>query len=113
MNLLNDSLLDVALSCAAPRLVRLSCRSRGKEPLVKGGFHAAVTDTAQIREWWAKNPDANVGIATGKSGLTVLDIDKGVNGYAAFADFKRSRDLPRTYAVRTGRPARLRRSSLF
>ena len=47
---------------------------RGKTPAVSRGFHKATTDPAQIREWWGKNQDYNVGIATG-DGLTVIDID--------------------------------------
>jgi hypothetical protein len=50
-----------------------------------------------------KWPDANVGIATGASGLTVLDIDKGINDAEDLRLFRLSSGLPATYTVRTGR----------
>ena len=100
---LRVNLLDVALECAARGWYVFPCRPRGKEPIVKGGFHAAATDTATIREWWAKNPDANVGIATGKSGLTVLDIDSGIKDAGDVRLYQAGNGLPQTYAVRTGR----------
>lgn len=53
-----------------------ACESPGKHPRVKGGFKAATVAPSQIEEWWAKWPDANIGIATGRvSGLIVYDID--------------------------------------
>ena len=55
------------------------CPSPGKHPigpLVPKGLKQATTDEGVIRRWWKANPDANVGIATGKrSGLIVADID--------------------------------------
>lgn len=54
---------------------------RGKTPLLKGGagFLSATTDLEQIRAWWARTPEANIGLWPGQSGLVVLDID-GPNG---------------------------------
>ncbi|QIZ33930.1 bifunctional DNA primase/polymerase [Saccharopolyspora sp. ASAGF58] len=40
------------------------------------GYKSATTNTAQIRQWWARTPRANVGIATGPSKLVVLDLDR-------------------------------------
>jgi hypothetical protein len=43
---------------------------------VRRGLHAATTDPAEIKRWWTRWPEANVGIRTGRaSGLLVLDID--------------------------------------
>ena len=56
---------------------------KGKVPLTKHGYKDATLDEAQIRKWWKANPDANVGILTGKqSRWCVLDIDikKGKRG---------------------------------
>jgi len=60
----------------------------GKTPLIAGGFKAATTNTAQITAWWAATPRANIGIATGESGLVVIDLDVkgGVNGVEAWQD---------------------------
>jgi len=45
-----------------------------KPPLTKNGCLDASTDEKQIREWWRKWPQANVGIRTGVR-FWVLDID--------------------------------------
>lgn len=60
----------------------------GKTPLISGGFKAATTNTGQISAWWAATPRANIGIATGESGLVVIDLDVkgGRNGVEAWQD---------------------------
>lgn len=50
------------------------CKSPGKHPLTRGGFHSATTDAGTIRAWWGEWEWANIAIATGK-GLIVLDVD--------------------------------------
>lgn len=48
----------------------------GKHPISRGWQQEATTDADQITKWWKKNPESNIGIATGKeSNLIVLDID--------------------------------------
>lgn len=56
-----------------------ACTSKGKHPRNSNGCTGATTDTAQIHQWWAQWPDANVGVATG-AGLVVIDIDPRHNG---------------------------------
>lgn len=54
---------------------------------------------SEIRMWWKKFPNANIGIITGQiSGITVLDLDtyKDAETSASLSDF------PATYTVRTG-----------
>jgi putative DNA primase/helicase len=52
------------------------CKRPGKHPLTKHGVQDATTDPKQIKAWWTKWPQANIGIATGKvSGIIVIDID--------------------------------------
>jgi hypothetical protein len=69
-------LVQAALWYADRGIPLFPCRPRGKEPLVEGGFHAATTEEARIREWWERWPQANIGIPTGAaSGWLVLDID--------------------------------------
>jgi DNA-binding transcriptional ArsR family regulator len=71
-----------------------------KKPHVRGGYKAARRKEALIRHWWAKWPDANIGIVTGK-GLMVLDPDDhgglttGTDALAALGP------LPRTPVVKT------------
>lgn len=46
---------------------------RGKLPLCQHGAHDGTTGEAQIRSWWGKWPDANIGLVL--DGLVVVDID--------------------------------------
>jgi len=52
--------------------------SRDKKPLIEWRkFQTQRADEQQINEWFAKFPDMQIGIVTGKiSGLIVVDIDK-------------------------------------
>lgn len=45
--------------------------------LCPNGFKSSTNDVQQVCEWWAKKPNANVGIDLGRSNLTVLDFDNG------------------------------------
>ena len=40
--------------------------NRDKKPMTANGFKDASTDEDQILEWWGKNPEANIGVPTGK-----------------------------------------------
>jgi hypothetical protein len=88
-------------SCRRP-----DCTAIGKHPRTRNGLSDATTDEQQIRAWWAKWPDANVGILTGSaSGLVVIDIDNrgdvcgGVNLAELVANFG---GLPDTLTAITG-----------
>lgn len=76
-------LRDAALAYAAAGLPVFPCVPAEKTPLTKHGFHEATTSTRRIRGWWAWQPNANIGIATGH-GVDVLDVDvhPGGDGYA-------------------------------
>jgi hypothetical protein len=55
-------------------------RPGAKEPLtvpgvLEHGVHDAETDPRMVTRFWARHPDANVAIATGAPGPTVLDVD--------------------------------------
>lgn len=53
-------------------------RPNSKLPATSNGFHDATTDSATVVEEWTRDPNANVGIATGAvSGLVVIDVDPG------------------------------------
>jgi hypothetical protein len=70
-------LLDVALSYARRGWPVLPCEPKGKRPcgrLVCHGVKEASTDPGVIKAWWAGEPSANVGLATGTA-FDVLDID--------------------------------------
>lgn len=82
--------LDFALKYAERGWPVFPLRPRSKEPLSRqdlangngeGGLKVATTDTATIRQWFARWPNANLGIATGRqAGFVVLDIDAGHGG---------------------------------
>lgn len=63
----------------------------GKHPRTVHGFKNASTDPETIREWWAKWPDANVGINCRLSGLVVLDVDRHEAGADGFESLKELR----------------------
>ena len=88
---------------------RCSCgrpcgKSAGKHPRTRHGHKDASTDPRQILAWWAKWPDANIGIATGHvSGIYVLDVD-GDEGFATLrAMVEENVPLKWTPMVRTSR----------
>jgi len=57
----------------------------GKHPRSRHGFHDATIDPQVIKAWWARWPDAGVGIRTGSaSGLVVIDVDPAHGGQASF-----------------------------
>jgi hypothetical protein len=75
-----------------------------KTPATRNGFKDATTDPGRISEMWQRCQAANIGIATGASGLVVIDIDvkHGVNGWKAFNGcLERLGELPPTRMAST------------
>lgn len=95
-------IVDGRCTCGAP-----NCgKSSGKHPrIVTGAEHAgaATVDRSVIRDWFARWPDANLGVMTGPiSGLVVLDVD-GEKGIETLARFELALGpLPQTPISRTG-----------
>lgn len=56
-------------------------RPRTKEPFGGIGVYAATTDTDQIRSWWQRWPQANIGLHCGGSGILALDADAYKDSY--------------------------------
>lgn len=94
-----SSLLDAALKYreAGFSVIPVGC---DKRPLIRWTeFQSRRADESEIRNWWSKWPDANVGIVTGKvSGIVVLDVD-GKEGRSSLD----GKILPLTPTVKTGR----------
>lgn len=92
-----------ALDFAAEGLAVFPVIPRDKKPLTANGYKAASKEEAQLREWWAKWPDANIGIPTGEAqGFFVLDIDGPEGQESLLALESQHGALPRTRTVRTG-----------
>jgi hypothetical protein len=72
-----NPLLEAALRLADLGYPVFPCRPNGKTPLTDHGFKDASTVPAQLEEWWAETPKANIGIPT--QWLLVVDIDGASN----------------------------------
>ncbi len=72
------------LECTCPPWSRTRkagvCGNAGKHPRTANGLNDASRDPATIRAWWCRRLLANVGIATGPSGLVVVDVDPRNDG---------------------------------
>jgi hypothetical protein len=74
---------SAALQLAAKGFAVFPLRPRSKEPYrddkffrTVGGYECASRDPALIEFWWDRQPEANIGVATGsRSGVFVLDVD--------------------------------------
>lgn len=86
----STSVVDLG-ECAAQYVEQLKwrifpLRARSKEPLTIHGVKDASRDPAQIRAWWERWPDANIGVACGPDSVCCLDIDsKGASRGEHFA----------------------------
>lgn len=101
-------LLDWALHLAARGWHLFPLASHAKRPAIKDWQTRATTDTDRITRCWQRAP-YNIGLATGPSGLVVLDLDTPTNGDTAadgaeeLAALCQTRGvaLPGTYSVTT------------
>ena len=103
--LTKEELRETALSFISYGLYVFPCKVGEKVPACKNGFKDATTDSEQIKRWWATQP-YNIGIATGASGLVVVDFDL-VNGVPVgetnFKNLPEYEPFPETFTVRTRR----------
>lgn len=77
-----------------------------KEPIFKAWPAAATDDPVQIAAWAAQYPNCNWALATGASGLAVVDID-GAAGEVSLLDFELDNGpLPPTLEQRSARGGR-------
>lgn len=63
----------------------------GKTPAVREWEQRATTDRRRIYRWWGGGARNNVGIAAGRSGLVVIDLDEGA-GQSPPPQFAGARD---------------------
>ena len=77
-------------------------RNAGKHPRTAHGKDDATTDPGQITTWWARWPQANIGIRP-PVGVIILDVDPRNGGGTALLGLTRQRgQLPATLTARTG-----------
>jgi putative DNA primase/helicase len=81
-----------------------SCDHTGKHPRTKHGGKDARVDPDTLKAWWAKWPDASIGIQTGSaSGVIVIDIDDRHGGFQSLERLEKIRGaLPKCPAVHSG-----------
>jgi len=71
-----NEFLTAALSYIDKGFHVLPLKPNGKAPITRHGAKDASICKKQVRSWWSKYPNANIGIATGKiSGIFVVDVD--------------------------------------
>lgn len=104
------SLRQYALAYAKMGMAVFPLVPKSKNPATKNGFKDATTDPNQIDKWWKKNPNYNIGIATGQvsGGLIVIDLDidkeKGKYGNETLREWESEHgQLPDTCRTITGR----------
>src|SRR6266404_407538 len=96
--LVMSDLLKSALNCVDKGWYIFPLLEKDKKPdtsLAPHWSEDSSNDVAKITEWWTKNPNANIGVDLGRSGLTVLDFDDG--------EPPQNLGLPETLVVRTSR----------
>jgi putative DNA primase/helicase len=76
-------------------------KPRDKVPMTVHGFKAATCDPVSVAAWWDANPNANIGLVPGLSGLVVIDCDGPEGKKSAEAAGLMSEP---TLTVTTGRP---------
>jgi hypothetical protein len=101
---MTDSTLRAALAFAQTGWAVLPVAANGKRPLSRHGVRDASVEEPQIRRWWLRWPDANVGIATGApSGLVVVDVDLERGGAESLQILTcAGRELPPSLRAETG-----------
>lgn len=79
------------------------CRPGDKRPAVPDWEHRACADPELVARYWP-GPRYNIGIAPGRSGMVVIDLDPP-DGRAQLEAL--GREIPATFAVTTSRPGGL------
>jgi len=99
---------DAALWAAACGWAVFPLRPGAKTPAIATWPQFATTDPARVGRWWAGSSHCNIGIATGPSGLYVIDIDThdDPDPLVRLAD-RIGLDVPATFTVRTPRGTHL------
>jgi len=97
------TMLDAALTYANKLHLHVLPLS-GKVPITAHGVSEASIDPEQINEWWAKWPNANIGLRGGRGSFVALDIDPSRGGEDSLRELQREHgNLPDTWESVTGK----------
>lgn len=73
----------------------------GKRPMFNMSFEDFTDDQAQISNWWAQWPDANIG-GRPPAHVVVLDVDIRSGGMDTWTQLNAGKVLPQTFVTETG-----------
>lgn len=76
-------------------------KDAGKRPMFGMSFKNFTTDHQQIKRWWARWPDANIG-GRPPAYAVVLDVDVRSGGLDTWAELNTGHVLPHTLVTETG-----------
>lgn len=96
-----SKLPKVAEELASAGFHILPLRPGTKVPSLKDWQNLATDDVNTVKDHWAENPDCNVGINCGLSGLYVVDIDPKNGGEATWTELVAEHGHVDTFTVRT------------
>jgi len=71
----DSPLLSAALAYVEMGYAVFPCRPNSKLPATSHGHRDATTDAEQIRQWWQRQQNRNIGLVC--AGLLVVDVDPG------------------------------------
>lgn len=78
------------------------CAAPGKHPRIADWTDNATDSVAEVKRWWNKWPNSNVGVAWGSGYIDIeVDVDKGGNDTLKSLQAKLGK-LPKTYTFRSG-----------
>jgi predicted P-loop ATPase len=71
-----------------PCLEKQDGKKKAKAPYTAKGFKTASSDVVQVIKWWARWPDALIGLKPGDEGALVVDMDikSGIDGVENFRE---------------------------
>ena len=111
MNNRTITIIDAALDYARIGWRVFPCHPTGHQPMDgskdkhgNSGFYLGTTDEKQIRIWWARWPEAAIGLRTGEiSGVFAVDIDPRNGGSFSIEHIEaKYGELPETVESQTG-----------
>src|ERR1022692_3580904 len=106
MTKISTTLLSAALDYAKRGWQVFPCEEMGKQPRISirdggKGVHDATSSRKQIETWWARFPNANIGIHCQQ--FWVLDVDTKANGEQALIGLtQKYGPLPETLTQTSG-----------